>query len=245
MLNKIFYSYFTLAALTALAQKIVSLLSAKLPDNQMAIALLTRFQPQLEAAIQAIGSTTKTPLTAIVKQADLKRDNSFRSLRDHVRAGLNRENETYRSACEALWPEFEKNGTHIDKLPRDKQTASTNSLLTDLRKPKNQAHLVTTNTIEWLTELDNDNRAYVTATTQRSSERSVDDTVLDHEAFKALRTSLDLMENILNTMQAMGDPVDVDEVVAEISQYITEANTAAKQSKNNGNTNPENPGETE
>ena len=118
-------------------------------------------------------------------------------------------------------------------------------MLADLRKPKNQAHLATTNTIEWLTELDNDNRAYVTATTLRSSERSTDDTVLDHEAFKALRTSLDLMENILNTMQAMGDPVDVDEVVAEISQYIIEANTAAKQSKNNGNTNPENPGETE
>ena len=74
----------------------------------MVITLLARFQPQLETAIQAIGSTTKTPLTVIVKAADLRRDNSFRSLRDHVKAGLNRENETYRSACEALWPEFEK-----------------------------------------------------------------------------------------------------------------------------------------
>ena len=43
----------------------------------------------------------------------------------------------------------------------------------------------------------------------------------------------------------MGDPVDVDEVVAEISQYIAEANTAAKQSKNNGSTNPANTDETE
>lgn len=245
MLNKIRYSYFTLAALTALVQKIVTLLSTKLPDNQMVITLLARFQPQLETAIQAIGSTTKTPLTVIVKQADLKRDNSFRSLRDHVKAGLNRENESYRSACEALWPEFEKNGTQIDRLPREKQTAATESLLADLQKNKNQPHLLTTNTTDWVSELDNDNRAYVTATTQRSSERSTDDTVLDHEAFKALRTSLDLLENILNTMQAMGDPVDVDEVVAEISQYIAEANAAAKQSKGNGNTNPANTGETE
>ncbi|WP_346861579.1 hypothetical protein [uncultured Draconibacterium sp.] len=39
----------------------------------------------------------------------------------------------------------------------------------------------------------------------------------------------------MNTMQAMGDSEGIDEVVAEVSQYIAEANAAAKQSKSSSN----------
>jgi hypothetical protein len=232
-MKKQIFSYYTLAALTALAQKIINLLNAKLPENAMVIALLNRFQPQIETALQAIGSSRKTPLTQIVTAADLRRDDTFRSLRDTIKAGLRRQNEAYRSACEALWLEFEKNNLELYYLARDKQTAATESLLADLRKPKNAPHLATTNTTEWVTELDNDNQAYVAAATQRSAARSADDTLQDAEALKDLKTSLELLENILNTMQAMQEPQNIDEVVAEVSQYIAEANAAAKQSQSN------------
>ncbi|WP_297099702.1 DUF6261 family protein [uncultured Draconibacterium sp.] len=239
MLEKIRYSYFTLAALTALVQKIVTLISTKLPESQMIIALLARFQPQVETALQAIGSTTKQPLTEIVTAADLRRDNTYRSLRDHIKAGLQRQNEAYRTACETLWSEFVKNDLKLYNMARDKQTAATESLLADLRKPENAPHLITTNTNDWVTELDTDNQAYVAAATQRSAARSVDDTVHDAEAFKDLKTSLDLLENILNTMTVMDDQRGIDEVVAEVSQYISEANAAAKQSQSNGGDNEE------
>uniref|UniRef100_UPI003216986E DUF6261 family protein n=1 Tax=uncultured Draconibacterium sp. TaxID=1573823 RepID=UPI003216986E len=237
MLNKILFSYFTLAALTALVQKIVNLLSTKLPDNPMVTTITARLQPQIEVALQAIGSTSKTPLTQSVQEADARRDNTYRSLRDHIQAGLLRQNEVYRAACEALWPEFEKNGLQLYRIAKEKETAAIESLLNDLQKSKNQPHLVTTYTTEWVTELDNDNQAYVAATQQRSAARSTDDTVLDQQAFKELKTSLELLENILNTMQAMGDPANIGEVVNEVSQYISEANTAAKQSKSNNNEN--------
>lgn len=232
MLEKIRYSYFTLAALTALVQKIVTLLSSKLPENQMVATLLVKFQPQIEKALQAIGSTSKQTLTEIVTAADLRRDNSYRSLRDTIKAGLNRQNEAYRTACEALWPEFEKNNLKLYYLPRDTETSAINSLLADLYRPKNAAHLATTHTTDWVTELDNDNQAYAAASAQRSAARSADDTIRDSQAFKDLRTSLELLENILNTMQAMADPEGIDEVVAEVSQYIAEANAAAKHCQN-------------
>ena len=245
MLEKIRYSYFTLAALTALAQKILNLLSAKLPENLMVTSLLTRFQPQLETALQSIGSTIKNPLTKNVTAADLRRDNTYRSLRDTIKAGLNRPNEAYRVACETLWLEFEKNNLKLYDLARDTETAAINSLLADLRKPENAPHLVTTNTSDWVTELDNDNQAYVAVSAQRSATRSTDDTVQDSEAFKDLKTSLELLENILNTMQAMQDPRGIDEIVAEVSQYIAEANTAAKQSQSNNTNTDENNDDTE
>ncbi|QIA09488.1 DUF6261 family protein [Draconibacterium halophilum] len=246
MLSKIYYSYFTLAALTALVQKIVNLLSAQLPDHQMVQTVLTRIQPQLQTALQAIGSTIKQPLTEIVAAADLRRDNTYRSLRDHIKAGLRRQNKAYRTACEALWLEFEKNDLKLYNQSRDTETAAINSLLADLLKPKNQPHLATTNTTQWVTELNNDNQAYVAASAQRSAARSTDDTVNDDKAFKDLKTSLELLENILNTMLAMNDPRGINEVVDEISQYIAEANTAAKQSQNNtGDDEEENNNDTE
>lgn len=233
MLNKILYSYFSLAALTALVQKIVNLLSAKIADNQMVAALLARLQPQLETALQAIGSSRKQPLTEIIRQADMRRDNSFMSLRNHVRAGLRRENESYRTACEALWIEFEKNGLRLDKFSREKQTAAVNSLLNDLGKPENQNHLKTTHATKWAEELDNNNKTYVTTTQERSALRSSDDTVKDETAFKDLKISLDLLDNMLNAMYAMNTPEGIASVIEEISQYISEANTSAKISKSN------------
>lgn len=230
MFNKISFSYFSLAALTALVQKIVKLLSTKLPDNQMATTFITRISPQLATALQAIGSTSKQPLTKKAKQADLRRDNSYRSLRDHIDAGMLRQNETYRVACETLWTVFEKNGLKLYDIAREKETAAIESLLKDLGKPEYVEPIKITKIASWIAELNTDNQAYVTVSVERSAIRASDDTVNDQNAFKDLKISLDLLENILNTMLAMNMPEGIDEIVAEVSQYISEANTAAKQS---------------
>ncbi|MCY1723135.1 DUF6261 family protein [Prolixibacteraceae bacterium Z1-6] len=228
MLTKILFSYFSLPGLTALAQRITDLLSSAFPENPMISPLLAQLKPQLETAVQAIGSTQKQPLTEKVKEADRKRDNSFRSLRDHVKSGLQRENEAYRTACEVLWTEFDKNGLQIFSLPREKETAALMSLLNDLRKPKNLEYLQTVNATEWVNEIDRDNQLYVSTTQERSAVRSGDTTVADAQAFKNLKDSLELLENLLNVLYAMNTPAEIGGVADEISQYIREANTAAR-----------------
>jgi len=237
MVNKISFSYFTLKGLVALVQKIVSLLSTKFPDDPMVARLIAIIEPQLATALQAIGSSTKQPLTEKATQADLRRDNSYRSLRDHIAAGLLRQNDAYREACELLWPVFEKNGLKLYHNARDKETAAIDSLLNDLSKSEYEAAIKTVKIPTWISEVDTDNQAYVKVATQRSAARSADDTVHDHEAFKGLKTSLDLMDNILNTMLAMNGPEGISAVVDEVSQYISEANTSAKISKANRSNN--------
>lgn len=229
MISKISYSYFTLAGLTALVQKMVILLNSKLAENQMVTTILARLQPEIDAALQAIGSSEKQPLTQKVTQADVRRDNSFASLRNHIKAGLRRENENYRTACEALWAVFEKNGLKIDAMARNKETAALNSLLNDLAKPEYEAYIKTVKITSWIDEVDADNKAFVAQSTQRSAARSTDNTLRDADAFKALKVSLEILDNMLNTLQAMNTPEGIDQIVAELSQYINEANTAAKQ----------------
>ncbi len=228
MLVKILYSYFRLAGLIALAQKIRSLLIARFPDHPMIASALSLLDAKLALAVQAIGSSNKQPLTQTVRAADKKRDNSFRSLRDHVQAGLLRENDSYRMACEALWPEFEKNGLLLYKEPYDDQSAAMDSLMKDLGKPENQVHLETIHAVEWKDEVERDIQAFLDVSKQRSMVRSADDTVVDEAAFKGLKIPLELLNNVLNSLYAMSEPEGIQEVVNEVNQYIREANTSAK-----------------
>ncbi len=228
MVLKILFSLFSLAQLTALAQRIRNLLIERFPDHLMLGPVLAQLDEHLAVAIKAIGSTTKQALTKTVRAADSKRDNSFRSLRNHVEAGLLRENEAYRLACEALWVEFEKNGTTLNNLPYDEQTASANSLLVDLSTPTNLEHLATIHAVEWKDELDRDNQAFVATENQRSVVRSVDDTLSDRNALMQLRTSVELLVNVLNSLYALNNLEGIRGAVAEINQYIREATTAAR-----------------
>lgn len=231
MLSKIFYSYFSLSALVALSQKIVGLLSSQFPDNAMLQTMIPKINEQVSIALQAIGSTTKNSLSTSVKEADIKRDNCFVSLKNHVEAGLRRENDVYQNACIALWPFFLKNNIKLYNLPYDDQTSATNSLINDLTSAKNQVHLQTINVVEWVGELKTANNEFIEVQKQRSVSRLEDDTVRDDEAFKNLRHLIELLENVLNTLYMMNDPEGIQEAVNEINQYITEANTSARQSK--------------
>ncbi|WP_163715419.1 DUF6261 family protein [Mangrovibacterium lignilyticum] len=230
MIKEIFYSYFSLARLHALAKKIKELLATKFPDQLMIAAVLAPLEARMAVALQAIGSSTKNPLTKDVRQADKDRDDSYISLKNHVRAGLRRRNADYRTACEALWVVFEKNNSKLYQLADEDETSAIDSLVADLKTAENQAHLATINAVGWLAELDADNLAFSDASANRSAARSTDNTVDDKKAFADLKASLELLPSVLTSLCLMNDPAGIQEAVAEINQYISEDNAAAKQS---------------
>lgn len=231
MLNKIIYSLYSLNNLSALARKMRNLLAEKFPSEAIVISLLAKIDQAQTVAVQAIGSSTKQTLTALVRSTDRSRDNSYASLRDHVWAGLRRENEAYRLACEALWPLFEKNNTQLGFLANDKETQAIESLLSDLRTGHGPAHLATINASAWIEELDRDNKAFVAAQQQRASVKTEDTTVTDAKAFKQLSTSLELVNSAMDGLTMMAVE-GVAEVAAELNTYIGEANTNARKKKN-------------
>jgi hypothetical protein len=231
MLTKILYSYFTLGNLTSLAQKIHQFLVSKFPDHPMISNVLTTLAPKLETSLQSVGSTTKQPLTKIVREADRTRDDSYISLKDHIQAGLRRQDETYRQACEALWELFEKNDLKLYNLANGDESAAIDSLVKDLHQEKNQAFLETVYVVEWLEELVRDNQAFKDANRERSAIRSADETVTDAVAFEQMKVSLDLLSNVLAALYAMNDLDGIREAVNEVNQYISEANASARQSQ--------------
>jgi hypothetical protein len=240
MMLKILYSYFTLANLTALAGKIRLYLVAKFPDHPMLTPILANLQSNINIALKSVGSSTKQPLTKSLRGADKKRDNSYLSLRDHIHAGLRRENEDYRKACESLCPIFEKNGFELSRLPDGDQTSAVNSLLHDLDNDEDKTCLETIHATQWLQELDRDNKNFVTMSQQRSSKRSVDTTLPDDIALSKIKSSLGLVCGALAALHATNAPDGIQGAVNEINEYIREANASAKL----GRSRPK-PGETE
>ncbi|MGQ7868305.1 DUF6261 family protein [Sunxiuqinia sp. sy24] len=230
MILKILYSYFSLAHLVSLSQRMIQLLTDRFPDHPMISSLLATIRLKQEMAVQAVGSSSWQALTSLIRKADQRRDNSYRSLRDHVAAGLLRENEEYRLACESLWPLFEKNGLRLYHASYAEETAAITSLLKDLNDQAMQTHLVTIHAVEWITELHRDNQAFVNLSQERTAARSTDDTVTDKEAFDQLKTSLDLLCNMLNALNALNEPVGIRETVEELDQAIREATASARQS---------------
>jgi len=239
MIKEIYYSYFTLARLHALVKKIKELLAAKFPDHPMIATALAPFESQLAVALQAIGSSTKHALTKEVRLADSDRDDSYISMKDHVKAGLRRKNNSYREACEALWTVFEKNNTQLYRAADDDETAAIDSLVADLNKPQYQSHLATINAVDWLAELVRDNIKFTELSELRSADRSADDTVDDTKSFASLKQSTELLMNVLNSLYLMNEPSGIQEAVEKINQYIIEANSAAKQSKSRSKTKEE------
>ena len=239
MLIKIIYSYFSLGNLTALAKKVHLYLAAKFPDQPMIATVLANLQSSLDTSLQSVGSSTKQPLTKSVRDADKKRDNSYVSFRDHIQAGLRRENEPYRMACEALWVALEKNGTQLYKLPDGDQSTAISSLLHDLDNSQAIGHLETVHAVKWVQELDRDNQNFIAVSQQRSSERSVDATETDDIALGQLRISLELVSNVMLALLAMNDLPGIQEAVNEVNQYIREANASARLS--NQHTAPKEP----
>ncbi len=236
MISKILYAYFTLGRLSTLATKLKTNLSTQFPEQAIIVSLVGKMDVSIQVALQALGSSTKQGLTKTIRQADSFRDDSYVSLRNHIKAGLSRHNEAYQAACKALWPVFEKNGLRLFKFGDEEETSAIESLLLDLATAEMQGHLATINAVEWLGELNTDNQSFVNLSLQRSQNRVDDDTLQDSVAFRKLKASLELLRSTMETLSELDSIAGLDETMAQLNQLVSEANAAAKSASANRTT---------
>ncbi len=236
MTEKIVYTVYDLGRLIRLAQKLREQYATQFPTNSLLIALVAKLDEAIAVGLKAVNSTTKQTLTEQVQFADVARDDSYFSLREHVKAGLKRQNETYSEACKALWAILQKNGLQLYKLPYDNETTAIDSLMSDLNTDEMKAHLETIHATDWLAELVRDNATFVAKQTERGTVRSEDTTALDTVAFRQVRAMLELTCSTLDTMLSLDSVDGLAAAVAATNQYIHEANVAGRQIEAAGKT---------
>lgn len=214
MINTIPYTLIPLSGLTTLSERSLQTVQTNHPDEAFFIKNINRLQQAIERATIAVGSSRMAEGTKSVTNADIDRDNSFDSLRDHVKAGLKRNNAQYKMACERLFTIFKKNNLNLSRLPYDQETGALMSLFTDLSDTQSVTDLATIHATEWLQELKSDQSGFEEAVKTRASEKvDAQDVPTDAAAKEMLIPALKSFFKVI-------DVAEENEIVADISQTI-------------------------
>lgn len=127
----------------------------------------------------------------------------------------------------------------IARLPNAQETAKIQGLLIDLRKPENAPHVTTLGLDIYLTELENENNAYIALTSQRARNRAANKT----ETSEAIRTRLNgQYDDLVLLAQSFSIAIPTEAsatFVSNMNQLISETVTAYHQRKkgNGGSSN--------
>lgn len=126
------------------------------------------YLPLLEDEGVALVAITKSATTEELEVADKNRDFTFRGLADKVTNSLNHFNPEVREAAKRVKVIFDGYGNLTPK-PNDEESGLITSLISDLRT-KVTADLVKVDVVDWIAELESQNKVYIALQATRNSE---------------------------------------------------------------------------
>lgn len=226
MLRKIPYSLYPLKDLATLCQSLSTLAADAHRDEKMIKAAKEKIDQAVQSARKAMASGDSSLLTGKIAEADDLRDSCYRSLRDHIQAGIGRDtNVEYQRACDLLWLAFTNNNTLLASLPYREETAALKSLFADLEKLSDEIEIV--NATHWLEELKEANEKFE-ALLDNETENNEKEVPTDQEAKVKLTDALKIFVNIVNSLWSFGQPEDIKLTVVRLNEIIKKANEQVK-----------------
>lgn len=231
MTQNIPYSYFDLGKLTTLANDLLALTNSAYGDTPTLQPTLAALMTALEGAKASLGTDSTESLTASVQEADDLRDDSFRSLRDHIRAGLRRHaNPAYQQACGRLHAIVQRHGSRLYYQPYANESALLASLFQELAEAQSVTDLATIHATDWLAELQNDETRFLKVWKARNDQKVQADTVdATHEAKRKLKEQTEALLVVLSGFHLGNLLPDSDGFMARINQTIERAAQQARQ----------------
>lgn len=227
MISNIPYTLIPLPGLVTMSERSVQVLNSRHPDEAFFLRTIDKLLFASGLATRAIGSSRQAEGTKTVVAADDDRDASFDSVRDHVKAGLKRNNPEYKAACERLYGIFKKNNLNLSRLPYDEETGALISLFEDLSGSQPEADLAMINASEWLAELKRDQTAFENAVKARASEKKeVSEIPTDAVAKEALIPALKSFYRVIDVAEENEIVTGVSETIGLINVIIQEVVTA-------------------
>ncbi len=231
MIRKFPYSLLSLENLITLSIESIKIIKNNHKEEQLFSKSLIRLQNAIEKAQKGVGKTQKEALTLELAQADAKRDDNFRGIRDHIEAGLNRHrNLKYQKACEYLDKMILKHGKDLYKSSYPEENTRLNKLLKELKTPKTQKNLQTVHLIEWVAELQLDQDYFEEVFTRRNNQKAAKDTLTDNEAIKLLKPELQKFYILVDAFYIDDTVIDIEKSINEINSTIDRIIKSAKRS---------------
>lgn len=226
MLDRIPYSSYSLTGLTALAERLTQVLRTYHSDDVMIKGCIAKIEQSLEQAITTMGNDNESIVSGSLSEADDLRDVCYRSLRDHIQAGMGRDtNKMYQEACNRLWKVFKINNTLLASLPYDEETAALKKLFIDLKSFTKEIGII--GATQWIHELIKANEDFESI---MEAHMAKDDKSKTFQSVKASLTDmLKILVSTVNSLWAFNRPVGIQDTVLELNQIIEEENEAILQ----------------
>ncbi|WP_109830019.1 DUF6261 family protein [Reichenbachiella versicolor] len=225
MLDRIPYASYTLGNLVNLSEEIISLLKAVHPDELMIGGCISRVETAIEKAREAGNTGADTYLSKNISKADDLRDVCYRSLRDHIQAGMGREtNLAYQEACKRLWQVFKKNNTLLASLPYDEETIALNQLFEELKPLTNELGII--HATSWLQELIKSNQDFETVMEDHLRDQKDAEPSTDQAIKASLTDELKILVSTINSLWTFNRPKGIKKTVDDLNLTIAEFNTS-------------------
>jgi hypothetical protein len=227
MLRKIPYSLYPLNDLTILSQSLSTIAVESHPSENMIMAAKEKIDEAVTSARRALASGNSSMLSGKIAEADDLRDTCYRSLRDHIQAGMGRDTHPdYQRACDLLWLAFTNNNTLLASLPYREETAALKGLFNDLEKFTEELELV--NATHWLEELKEANAAFESLLDAETGHGNEKEVPTDQEAKVKLTDALKIYVNVINSLWSFGQPENIKLTVVRLNEVIKKANDKVK-----------------
>ena len=211
-----------------LAKQIYETVQESHANHPMLAPFLDSLQQAYQKGLDAVGENKGSALTAEIKASDADRDIAYVSLRNHIKAGLNRPNETYSLAAQKIYRVFEQNNLKLYDFRYTEQSVALTRLFSDLENPENQEALKILHALEWLKELKEAQVKFDELYVQRSQEDANNQKTTDAEAKKAISTALQFLLQSLGVLEAIGEPESILDTVNRVNVIIDKEQAAAR-----------------
>ena len=228
MIKSISYSLYTVKSMANLAKQIYEVVNESHAQHTMLAPFLDSLQKAYQKGLGAVGENMGSMLTAEIKASDADRDTAYISLRNHIKAGINRPNETYSLAAQKIYRVFEQNNLKLYDFRYTEQSVALTRLFTDLASPENQEALKILHAIAWLEELKQAQTKFEELYTQRSQETVSTQKPTDAEAKKEISTALQFLLQSIGVLEAIGEPESILDTVNRVNVIIDKEQAAAR-----------------
>lgn len=213
-----------------LVKNVIKAIESSNLDEGLKTILIARISEYFAAYDAALNRKKVNPLTIKLEGLDTQRDYRFLGLRNSAEALTFHWDEAIKEAAENIVEVIRRNGWTMHRSGYTTQSAGINALMSELAKEPAATDVATTSLGEWVTQLDNSQKAFEATSAEREELDAKDQPILTTTR-KQLNADLQSSLNYLESMAQFNKTAELEDLIDTINEIITSVTSSARARK--------------
>ena len=231
MVKDLSVSILSYSELLTTSERIDQIVSETFTEYPFMMKLSGQVKDDVKDMTGSLGKDRTSAFTEKLAEMDAGRDSAFLALRDLAKASVNRSDAQVSAAAQVIINKIKNRGQTLYALGYSDETTALNMLFNDLDAPDVTAAIQTIGAESWYADLKNAQAAFENTYNDKVSSEAQEDYLRLREAFSKLGRHLSLMLDAAGLLQELGEPENIDAVIEQINEVITDVMTTARAHK--------------